>query len=298
MSPTFSVITPVYNGRAYIRRAWRMLQLQTFADWEWVVVDDGSTDGTSDAVRAIVDRRVRLVHYDKNRGRGYARTQALLAARGQWLAVWDVDDLYFPDRLAKADEARRAGYDFCCSYAVVVDNDLAIKGVRGFLPASGLLPRVCVHPTLACRADLARSIGYAAHCWAGEDSKMLLALPAGYRGCYYDDALTIYVEDREVTLAKAIGSNWWLWQHVGELHREGQLPGTRRAWWTFQARMVARLIALNALRLAPWLYRRTVKHRSFGQTAASWNLSPERMAFIEWLRTGRWEHEPWQSKAA
>ena len=46
MSPLFSVVTPVYNGAPFIRDCYESLAAQTFADWEWVVVDDGSQDGT------------------------------------------------------------------------------------------------------------------------------------------------------------------------------------------------------------------------------------------------------------
>jgi len=112
MLPTFSVITPIFNGEDFVHRCYSLLSMQTFTDWEWVVVDDGSTDKTADLVRQIDDERVRFITYMPNRGRGYARTRALEAACGEWMVVWDVDDLYFPDRLEKINKARLEGYDF------------------------------------------------------------------------------------------------------------------------------------------------------------------------------------------
>lgn len=125
--PVFSVLTPVYNGAPYIERCYASLAAQTFGDWEWVVVDDGSTDQTAELVRALNDPRIRLVSYQPNRGRGYARYESLAAATGDWMVVWDADDFYFPDRLDKMNRARLDGYDFFCSYSVVVDNQLRVK---------------------------------------------------------------------------------------------------------------------------------------------------------------------------
>ena len=66
--PVFSVITPVFNGTRFVHRCYSTLKAQTFHDWEWVVVDDGSTDGTANAVREIDDSRIKLISYSPNRG--------------------------------------------------------------------------------------------------------------------------------------------------------------------------------------------------------------------------------------
>jgi cellulose synthase/poly-beta-1,6-N-acetylglucosamine synthase-like glycosyltransferase len=77
-TPTFSVMTPVYNGEAFFRRCFGVLREQTISDWEWVVVDDGSTDQTAEIVRSIDDDRIRFISYPENQGRGYARTSPYL----------------------------------------------------------------------------------------------------------------------------------------------------------------------------------------------------------------------------
>ncbi len=207
MATILSVVTPIFNGERFVERCYASLKAQTFADWEWVVVDDGSTDGTAKALGGIHDCRLRIVRLPHNEGRGSARARALNEARGDWMVVWDVDDLNYPDRLARVNSARLEGYDFCCSYAVVVDNALRMKGVRGFEPAFRVLPRYFVHPTLACRTDLARDIGYDPALRAGEDLTLMLTLARRYRGQFIDEALMIYQEDREVNLDKAIASN-------------------------------------------------------------------------------------------
>lgn len=136
---------------------------QCVKDWEWIVVDDGSTDETQKIMQELAssDERIRYVRYAPNRGRGYARTVALEEASGDWVVVWDADDMYYPDRLLHIAKAKADGFDFFCSYAVIVDNDLEIVGVRGFAQYFRGIEHVQFpHATLACRLEIAREIGY------------------------------------------------------------------------------------------------------------------------------------------
>lgn len=95
----FSIVIPVYNRASLIGRALRSCLAQTFGDFEVVVVDDGSTDGSADAVRAFADPRVRLLVHERNRGRGPARNTAMAVARGKWLVILDSDDELLPHAL-------------------------------------------------------------------------------------------------------------------------------------------------------------------------------------------------------
>src|SRR3990172_6233328 len=92
--PVLSVITPAYNCAQFIRRCYFMLNQQTFTNWEWILVDDGSADNTAALVKEIDDERVRFFNYQPNRGRGHARSLALEKAHGEWMVIWDVDDVY------------------------------------------------------------------------------------------------------------------------------------------------------------------------------------------------------------
>jgi len=75
--PPISVMTVIYNGESFLRRCYRNLLAQTFTDWEWIAVNDGSTDRTEPLLRQIERRepRLRIVTYAPNRGRGYARAR-------------------------------------------------------------------------------------------------------------------------------------------------------------------------------------------------------------------------------
>lgn len=109
-----SVIMAAYNGSASIERAVRSVINQTFRDWELIVMDDCSIDATPDIVRAMaaVDSRIRLLRLSSNMGQGAARLQGIAAARGEYLAFIDQDDLMASEALGRLwKRAQHAGAD-------------------------------------------------------------------------------------------------------------------------------------------------------------------------------------------
>ena len=111
-APTFSVVIPVYNGGATIARAIESVLGQSYAAFELIVVDDGSTDETARVVAGL-GRRVVYLH-QANAGVSAARNKGAEYAKGEWLAFLDADDWYYPERLRWHAEwiARDPGLDF------------------------------------------------------------------------------------------------------------------------------------------------------------------------------------------
>ena len=99
MAPWVSVIIPTYNRAALVAEALASVQAQTYRDFEIVVVDDGGTDGTAAALAEW--REVKVLRHSRRRGVSAARNTGINAARGQWLAFLDSDDLWLPDKLAR-----------------------------------------------------------------------------------------------------------------------------------------------------------------------------------------------------
>lgn len=97
--PRISVIIPTYNRQDLLLLAIDSVRTQSFTDFEVVVVDDGSHDGTRPAVDGIADPRLRYV-YQENRGLGAARNTGIECARGEYVAFLDSDDLFLPQCLA------------------------------------------------------------------------------------------------------------------------------------------------------------------------------------------------------
>lgn len=121
--PRVSVVMPVYNGERYVESAIRSVMAQTFRDWELIVVDDGSADGTWTIVQALAaeDRRIRPVRNSENRGAAGARNRGLELCRGEFVALLDGDDLWRPEKLARQlSLAERTGADIVyCSYGII-----------------------------------------------------------------------------------------------------------------------------------------------------------------------------------
>ena len=99
MAPLVSVIIPTYNRADLVRQAVASVEAQTFRDFEIVVVDDGGNDGTYEVLSA--ERELRVLRHPDRRGVSAARNTGIAAARGEWLAFLDSDDLWLPDKLAR-----------------------------------------------------------------------------------------------------------------------------------------------------------------------------------------------------
>lgn len=100
--PAVSVITPVWNAAATLEETVASVRAQTMADWEMVLVDDGSTDGSGRLMARLAAKepRIRVFTHESNLGAAAARNRAIREAHGRWLAFLDADDLWRPEKLA------------------------------------------------------------------------------------------------------------------------------------------------------------------------------------------------------
>jgi glycosyltransferase involved in cell wall biosynthesis len=99
-SPAISIVLPTYNRREHLPRAISSVLRQTFADFELIVVDDGSTDGTSGFVKEFGDARIVCISLPQNRGQAAARNAGIRAARATLIAFQDSDDEWLGEKLA------------------------------------------------------------------------------------------------------------------------------------------------------------------------------------------------------
>lgn len=96
-----SVIMPAYNAAGFIAESIRSVQQQTFKDWELLVIDDASTDETSNVVEELKaeDPRIKLHILPTNQGAGFSRNIGIKAATGDYISFLDADDLWKPHKL-------------------------------------------------------------------------------------------------------------------------------------------------------------------------------------------------------
>ncbi|HUP91360.1 MAG TPA: glycosyltransferase [Solimonas sp.] len=97
--PAISVILPTFNRAATLQRAIDSVLVQSFRDFELIVVDDASTDATPALLGSIGDARLRVLRLPHNRGAAGARNQGIRAASGGWVAFQDSDDVWLPAKL-------------------------------------------------------------------------------------------------------------------------------------------------------------------------------------------------------
>lgn len=101
MNPIFTVIIPSFNVKEYIKATLKSVISQTFGDFEILVIDDGSTDGTFELLQEINDPRLRLLRHE-NRGVAFTRNRGIREACGKYIAFLDGDDQWLPCHLQVA----------------------------------------------------------------------------------------------------------------------------------------------------------------------------------------------------
>ena len=133
MCPLVSIMMPCYNAAETLPWALASLLAQTYEEWECLLIDDGSTDGSLDVVSRVVDARIKVWRLERNMGRGVARQVALDSARGEFLCMLDADDWLYPTKIQRQiDILGQEPLIACVSSAMaVVDDNNALTGIRG-----------------------------------------------------------------------------------------------------------------------------------------------------------------------
>ena len=155
--PSVSVVMPVYNGGQYLAEAINSILLQTFLDFEFIIIDDGSTDQTIDVINRFKDRKIILNQNPNNIGNYASRNIGMQLARGRYICVMDADDVAFPHRLEKQFAHMDANPEvgICGSFIQIIPNG----GVPNFVTNEELLKvaflsnNYCSHPSLILRKE-------------------------------------------------------------------------------------------------------------------------------------------------
>lgn len=131
MSELVSIIMPSYNTGKYIKETIESVLVQSYANWELIIVDDCSTDNTDDVVNQyLADERIHYIKNEKNSGAAVSRNRALREAKGKWIAFLDSDDLWHPEKLQKQIEFMVNGdYHFSYTNYEEIDEQSNLIGV-------------------------------------------------------------------------------------------------------------------------------------------------------------------------
>lgn len=202
-SPAVSILMPVHNGRPFLIEALDDLLAQTFADFELIAVDDGSTDGTSFILESYAssDDRITIIRNDDNIGLPRALNRGLEACRAPLVARADADDRYPPDRLMRQVDFLRAhpevGLLSCGVHKITAEGE-RFKRVRFPLKDSHIRIRELFvnsfsHPGVMFRTELVRSLGgYNPDYWTAEDAELWARLKSHTRMANVAEPLVTY----------------------------------------------------------------------------------------------------------
>jgi teichuronic acid biosynthesis glycosyltransferase TuaG len=126
-----SVITPVYDSIKYVRRSIESVINQTFHNWEMILVDDGSSDGSLELIKSIAktENRIKIIQNRENRGSGFSRNKAIKLATGKYIAFLDSDDTWHMDKLkVQIDLMEKNNWSFShTSYGYISEKGERIK---------------------------------------------------------------------------------------------------------------------------------------------------------------------------
>lgn len=167
MPPVFSIVLCTYNAETYLDECIQSLLKQTFPDFELIIVEDGSSDGTLAYLEKLQDPRVRLIVLGSNHGLIQARTRGFEAAKGRYIAVMDADDIAAPTRLEEQFRAMEAGgLDVCGSFHTTLDNATGKRRTRaGHSSDSDIRALLTIYsplcnPSTSLKASIVRQTGY------------------------------------------------------------------------------------------------------------------------------------------
>lgn len=211
--PLVSIAMPVRNVASTVAIAIRSILLQTYTNWELLLIDDGSSDHTAEIVREFRDERIRLIAHVQSLGLAVRLNEAIALAKGRYFARMDGDDVCFPSRLTKqvAYLEARQEVDLLGCGAIVFNRSGRLQGA---LPQRLTHEDICAkpwagfylpHPTWMGRVEWFRANPYDNSAIRAQDQELLLRTYRHSRFASLPDICLGYRQD-SVPLARAVRS--------------------------------------------------------------------------------------------
>ena len=209
--PVLSVMMVTYNQEKYIQQSVEAVLCQSFRDFEFIIVDDGSTDQTPQLLAGFDDSRITLLSNDGNRGISYSRNRAMAATSGELAAFVDSDDLVHPKRFEKQVAFFKGHSDYTLtgtSVLLINQHDTVLKPWRLNRTNRTLKPMMAFHncfitSSVMFRRGMAVDFIFPESLGAGEDYLLWWHLLQRGKGCVTADLLTSYRVHPQSTMQRA-----------------------------------------------------------------------------------------------
>lgn len=185
-----SVIMSVYNGMPHLQEAVESILNQTYKDFEFIIVDDGSNDGTWRYLISLKARRIKLIKNKKNLGLAASLNIALWQAHGDLIARMDADDISLPERFERQIEflLKNPSIDLCGTWADLIDENGIVVGEKKYPISDNLMKKALawyspiIHPTLIAKAKFFRELkGYDPRFDMAEEYELLMRAKNKYK---------------------------------------------------------------------------------------------------------------------
>ena len=159
--PKISVLMPVYNGEQFLDKSIKSVLNQTFNNFEYIIINDGSTDDSLKIIESYEDSRIKIINFSKNMGITAALNNGLNAAKGDYIARQDQDDISHPERFSlQVEYLENNDVDLVDANFIFIDeNDKYIQDYekRYFNPdetLSHLFFYEMVHASIMCKRSI------------------------------------------------------------------------------------------------------------------------------------------------
>ena len=215
--PLITVAMPVYNAGRFLRPAVMSIVKQSFADWELLIIDDGSSDGSLEAIQDVEDARIRVIRDGSNKGLAARLNEAIDLARGRYFARMDQDDISYPERFARqvAELDKDSNLDLVGVRSIAISQD---DQIVGYFPYALNHRQLCakpwrgfyiVHPSWMGRTEWFRRHHYATPGpYLCEDQELLLRSFATSRFALIEDILFAYRVRNTIVWRKLVKTRW------------------------------------------------------------------------------------------
>ena len=229
--PLVSVIIPTFNRGYCLEESIRSVLQQSFADFELIVVDDGSTDNTSELVARFP--AVKLIRLEKNRGVSFARNRGMVEAQGDCIAFLDSDDLWEKDKLASQVKWIERGFHAVYTDEIWIRNRVRVNPMNKHRKYSGDIFRYClplciVSPSsVLLRAEVLREVGgFDESMPVCEDYDLWLRIAKHYPFHFIAEKLIVKRGGHEDQLSRKYwGMDRWRVYALEKLLQENKLDG-------------------------------------------------------------------------
>lgn len=210
-TPEISLIMSVYNGEDYLAEAIESVLNQTFREFELIIINDCSTDGTSEILEkyASMDSRVKVHTNEVNLRLPSSLNKAMSYAQGKYIARMDADDICLPDRLARQFDFMEKNPHISLSSCrfmtlkngVISSGGCGGKGDNESIKALLLVTNPILHPGIIAKADVIRDLGYDKNFTCTEDMELWTRfVMAGHNIEILPEYLMIYrLHDKQIT---------------------------------------------------------------------------------------------------